>query len=392
MASGRDVLDIGMVPTPVLYFATHFLGSKSGVMITGSHNPPNYNGLKIVVNGAALSGDAISALKQRIQRQDYQEGQGSLQEQDLLPDYIERVVGDVQLIRPLKLVVDCGNGVASVVAPALFQALGCEVTPLYCKVDGDFPNHHPDPGKPENLADLILAVRERKADLGVAFDGDGDRLGVVDGTGKIIWPDRLLMLLARDVLSRQPGADVIYDVKSSRHLADEILSYGGRPIMWKTGHSLIKAKMRETGALLAGEMSGHIFIKERWYGFDDGLYSCARLLELLSGEPVSVTQVFDTLPESVSTPELNLTFEQEGENFALMERLSEQADFPDAKVMTIDGLRVEFEDGWGLVRPSNTTPSVVFRFEADSEAALSRIQQQFGQWLLRVDPALTLPF
>ncbi len=392
MASGRDVLDIGMVPTPVLYFATHFLGSKSGVMITGSHNPPNYNGLKIVVNGVALSGGAIGALKQRIQRRNYQEGQGSLQEQDLLPDYIERVVGDVQLSRPLKLVVDCGNGVASVVAPALFQALGCEVTPLYCKVDGDFPNHHPDPGKPENLADLILAVRQHKADLGVAFDGDGDRLGVVDGTGKIIWPDRLLMLLARDVLSRQPGADVIYDVKSSRHLADEILSYGGRPIMWKTGHSLIKAKMRETGALLAGEMSGHIFIKERWYGFDDGLYSCARLLELLSGEPMSVTQVFDTLPESVSTPELNLAFEHEGENFTLMERLSEQADFPDAKVMTIDGLRVEFEDGWGLVRPSNTTPSVVFRFEADSEEALSRIQQQFGQWLLRVDPALKLPF
>lgn len=392
MASGRDVLDIGMVPTPVLYFATHFLGSKTGVMITGSHNPPNYNGLKIVINGAALSGDAISGLKQRIQRRDYQQGQGSLHEQDLLPDYIERIVGDVQLSRPLKLVVDCGNGVASVVAPALFQALGCEVTTLYCKVDGDFPNHHPDPGKPENLADLIVAVRARKADLGVAFDGDGDRLGVVDGNGKVIWPDRLLMLLARDVLSRQPGGDVIYDVKSSRHLADEILSYGGRPIMWKTGHSLIKAKMRETGALLAGEMSGHIFIQERWYGFDDGLYSCARLLELLSGEPVSVTEVFDSLPESVSTPELDLVFDQEGANFALMERLSGQADFTDAKITTIDGLRVEFEDGWGLVRPSNTTPSVVFRFEADSEAALERIQQQFQQWLLRVDPGLKLPF
>ena len=392
MASGRDVLDIGMVPTPVLYFATHFLGSKTGVMITGSHNPPNYNGLKIVINGAALSGDAISGLKQRIERQDYQQGRGSLHEQDLLPDYIERVVGDVQLSRPLKLVVDCGNGVASVVAPALFQALGCEVTALYCKVDGDFPNHHPDPGKPENLADLIVAVRERKADLGVAFDGDGDRLGVVDGNGKVIWPDRLLMLLARDVLSRQPGGDVIYDVKSSRHLADEILSYGGRPIMWKTGHSLIKAKMRETGALLAGEMSGHIFIQERWYGFDDGLYSCARLLELLSSEPVPVTEIFDSLPESVSTPELNLAFDQEGANFALMESLAGQADFTDAKITTIDGLRVEFEDGWGLVRPSNTTPSVVFRFEADSEAALARIQQQFQQWLLRVDPGLNLPF
>ncbi|WP_428609367.1 phosphomannomutase/phosphoglucomutase [Sedimenticola sp.] len=392
MASGRDVLDIGMVPTPVLYFATHFLGSKSGVMITGSHNPPEYNGLKIVINGASLSGDAITGLKRRIERQDFLTGKGALHSQDLLPDYIERVVGDVQLSRPLKLVIDCGNGVAGVVAPALFQALGCEVTTLYCSVDGDFPNHHPDPGKPENLTDLIMAVRERKADLGVAFDGDGDRLGVVDGNGKIIWPDRLLMLLARDVLSRQPGGDVIYDVKSSRHLADEILSCGGRPIMWKTGHSLIKAKMRETGALLAGEMSGHIFIQERWYGFDDGLYSCARLLELLSIEPMSVTQVFDSLPESVSTPELNLTFDKEGANFALMEKLSEQVDFADAKVLYIDGLRVEFEDGWGLVRPSNTTPSVVFRFEADSEAALRRIQQAFQQWLLRVDPGLELPF
>lgn len=392
MASGRDVLDIGMVPTPVLYFATHFLGSKSGVMITGSHNPPDYNGLKIVINGTALSGDAIINLKRRIERQDFQQGQGVRYEQDLLPDYIERVLGDVQLSRPLKLVVDCGSGVASVVAPALFQALGCEVTTLYCQVDGNFPHHHPDPGKLENLVDLIKAVRECKADLGVAFDGDGDRLGVVDGNGKVIWPDRLLMLLARDVLTRQPGNDVIYDVKSSRHLADEILSYGGRPIMWKTGHSLIKAKMRETGALLAGEMSGHIFIQERWYGFDDGLYSCARLLELLSCEPMSVTEVFNSLPESVSTPELSLAFEREGANFALMERLSEQADFTDAKVLTIDGLRVEFEDGWGLVRPSNTTPSVVFRFEADSEQGLARIQQQFREWLLRVDPGLNPPF
>jgi len=392
MASGRDVLDIGMVPTPVLYFATHFLGSRTGVMITGSHNPSNYNGLKIVINGTALSGEAIGGLKRRIEQGNFQSGQGSLQEQDLLPDYIDRVLGDVQLSRPLKLVVDCGNGVAGVVAPALFQALGCEVVPLYCKVDGDFPNHHPDPGKPENLVDLITAVREHKADLGVAFDGDGDRLGVVDGSGKVIWPDRLLMLLARDVLSRNPGGDVIYDVKSSRHLADEILSYGGRPIMWKTGHSLIKAKMRETGALLAGEMSGHIFIQERWYGFDDGLYSCARLLELLSSEPIPVNEVFDSLPESVSTPELNLQFQQEGANFALLERLTGQADFADAKITAIDGLRVEFEDGWGLVRPSNTTPAVVFRFEADSEPALERIQQQFRDWLLRVEPGLKLPF
>jgi len=392
MASGCDVLDIGMVPTPVLYFATHYLGTKSGVMITGSHNPPEYNGLKIVINGSALSGERIAALRQRIEQGRLSEGSGSLQEQDLLPDYMQRILDDVQLSRPLKVVVDCGNGVAGVVAPALLQALGCEVIPLFCKVDGDFPNHHPDPGKPENLQDLIRMVQERKADLGVAFDGDGDRLGVVDASGKVIWPDRLLMLLARDVLSRQPGGDVIYDVKSSRHLADEILSYGGRPIMWKTGHSLIKAKMRETGALLAGEMSGHIFIAERWYGFDDGLYSCARLLELLSMEPMSVSEVFNALPESVSTPELNLTFANEGENFALMQKLADSVEFADAKVTDIDGLRVEFEDGWGLVRPSNTTPAVVFRFEADSKASLQKIQHRFKQWLLAADPALKLPF
>lgn len=391
-ASGCDVLDIGMVPTPVLYFATHFLGTKSGVMITGSHNPSDYNGLKIVINGTALSGEGIANLRKRIESGNLRQGQGVLHEQDLLPDYIERIVDDVQLSRPLKLVVDCGNGVAGVVAPALFQALGCDVTPLFCKVDGDFPNHHPDPGKPENLADLISAVKDRKADLGVAFDGDGDRLGVVDANGKIIWPDRLLMLLARDVLSRQPGADVIYDVKSSRHLADEILSYGGRPIMWKTGHSLIKAKMRETGALLAGEMSGHLFIKERWYGFDDGLYSCARLLELLSVEPVSVTEVFAGLPESVSTPELSMSFPNEGDNFALMDKLAEQVNFADAKLVDIDGLRIEFEDGWGLVRPSNTTPSLVFRFEADTETSLKRIQQQFHDWLLGAEPGINPPF
>ena len=391
MASGCDVLDIGMVPTPVLYFATHFLGANSGVMITGSHNPPDYNGLKIVINGQALSGTAITALRQRIEQGNLRSGSGSLQEQDLLPDYIGQIVGDVQLSRPLKVVADCGNGVAGAVVPALLQALGCEVTPLFCQVDGDFPNHHPDPGKPENMRDLINTVREKQADLGVAFDGDGDRLGVVDGQGKIIWPDRLLMLLARDVLSRQPGADVIYDVKSTRHLADEILSYGGRPIMWKTGHSLIKAKMAETGALLAGEMSGHIFIKERWYGFDDGLYSCARLLELLSLEPLSVTEVFAELPESVSTPELNLPFGQEGENFDFMTQLT-KLDFGDAKVVDIDGLRIEFEHGWGLVRPSNTTPSVVFRFEADTEAALEQIQAQFRQWIQQVNGALQLPF
>jgi phosphomannomutase/phosphoglucomutase len=392
VASGRDVVDIGMVPTPVLYFATHFLGSNTGVMVTGSHNPPDYNGLKIVIAGTALSGEAIAALGHRIEDGNLFQGSGSRIEQDLLPDYMERVTGDVQLSRPLKVVVDCGNGVAGVVGPAMLQAIGCEVIELYCDVDGNFPNHHPDPGDPRNLSDLIAAVRGHGADVGVAFDGDGDRLGVVDSSGKVIWPDRLLMLLARDVLSRHPGADILFDVKSSRHLVSEILSYGGRPIMWKTGHSLIKAKMKETGALLAGEMSGHIFFKERWYGFDDGVYSCARTLEALSREPGSSAEVFAGLPESASTPELGLKFPAEGENFALMERVIQEADFGDGKLVTIDGARVEFQDGWGLMRPSNTGPSMVFRFEADSEEGLQRIQALFRQQLLAIDPALKLPF
>ncbi len=392
MASGRDVIDIGMVPTPVLYFATHFLGANTGVMLTGSHNPSEYNGLKVVMAGDALSGDAISALGDRIDQGNLLQGAGSKAEQDLLPDYINRIVGDVQLGRPLKVVADCGNGVAGVAVPILLQALGCEVVDLYCDVDGSFPNHHPDPGKPENLEDLIAAVSQHGADLGVAFDGDGDRLGVVDNTGKIIWPDRLLMLLAQDVLSRQPGADVIYDVKSTRHLASSILSNGGRPIMWKTGHSLIKAKMKETGAQLAGEMSGHIFFKDRWYGFDDGIYSCVRLLEVLSLEMDEPATVFAELPESISTPELSLWFKQEGANTAMMERVMALGEMDGAKLTTIDGLRADFSDGWGLVRPSNTTPALVFRFEADSDQALERIKGVFRDRLMAADQEVELPF
>ncbi len=392
MASGRDVIDIGMVPTPVLYFATHFLGANTGVMLTGSHNPPEYNGLKIVMAGEALSGGQISALGERIEQGNLLQGTGSKTEQDLLPDYINRIVGDVQLGRPLKVVADCGNGVAGIAVPILLQALGCEVIDLYCDVDGSFPNHHPDPGKPENLEDLIASVAQHGADIGVAFDGDGDRLGVVDGNGKIIWPDRLLMLLAQDVLSRQPGADIIYDVKSTRHLASSILSHGGRPIMWKTGHSLIKAKMRETGAQLAGEMSGHIFFKDRWYGFDDGIYSCARLLEILSLEMGQPIDVFAELPESISTPEMTLWFDQEGANAAMMEKIMALGEMDGAKLTTIDGLRADFSEGWGLVRPSNTTPALVFRFEADSDQALERIKSMFRDRLVQADPDVELPF
>ena len=390
--SGRDVLDIGMVPVPVLYFATHFLGSSSGVMLTASHNPANYNGLKIVINGEALSGQAIQELRQRIATGNLLQGEGTHQKQDLAPDYIARITKDVQPARPLKIVVDCGNGVAGTLAPRLLKELECEVIELYCDIDGNFPNHHPDPGKPENLEDLIHTVKEEKADLGVAFDGDGDRLGVIDSDGNIIWPDRLLMLFATDVLSRQPGGDIIYDVKSTRSLAGHILSHGGRPLMWKTGHSLMKAKLKETGALLAGEMSGHIFFKERWYGFDDALYACARLLEILSMDTRTSAEIFAEIPEQLSTPELFMDM-PDGNHHELMKKIISLAHFDkNAKLITIDGLRAEFEDGWGLVRPSNTIPAITFRFEATNKTSLSEIQEEFRHLLKSINPELIVPF
>jgi len=391
VASGREVIDIGRVPTPVLYFATHYLGSGSGVMLTGSHNPADYNGLKIMLAGQTLHSDDIQALRNRVETGKLITGEGSQQNVDVAPSYLDRITGDVRLARPMKVVVDCGNGVAGELAPALLRGLGCEVVELFCEVDGNFPNHHPDPGKPENLIALTRAVTDQSADLGIAFDGDGDRLGVVDSDGKIIWPDRLLMLLAQDVLLRQPGAAIIYDVKCTRHLKRMVREHGGEPIMAPTGHSLIKAKMMETGALLAGEMSGHIFYKERWFGFDDALYAAARLLEILASEPRPSANVFADLPESVSTPELNVAT-AEGEHFQLMQRLLASARFGGARLITIDGLRVEFEDGWGLVRASNTTPCLVLRFEAEDAEGLRRIQDEFRQQLLDLDPGLNLPF
>jgi phosphomannomutase/phosphoglucomutase len=389
--AGRDVIDIGRVPTPVLYFASHYLGNGSGVMLTGSHNPPEYNGLKMLLRGETLHGDAILGLRKRIEEGRLISGEGSVQDIDVAPSYIERITSDVRLERPLKIVIDCGNGVAGEIAPQLYRALGCEVIEMYCDVDGTFPNHHPDPSKPENLIPLTRAVTENQADLGMAFDGDGDRLGVIDSSGKIIWPDRYLMLLATDVLIRQPGAMIIYDVKCTRALEQIITENGGQPLMWKTGHSYIKAKMIETGAQLAGEMSGHIFFKERWFGFDDALYAGARLLEILSGDHRESHQIFGDLPESVSTPELHVKLE-EGEHFKLMEALKKSAKFPGARLITIDGLRVEFDDGWGLVRASNTTPSLVLRFEADNASALQQIQDHFRTQLLSIDPGLDLPF
>jgi phosphomannomutase/phosphoglucomutase len=389
--SGVDVIDIGRVATPMLYFATYHLQTGSGVMITGSHNPPEYNGLKMVVAGETLAGDAIQSLRQRIESGDLAAGEGNYSQADIAEAYFQRITADVKLKRPMKIVVDCGNGVPGAYAPELYRRLGCSVSELYCEVDGSFPNHHPDPSQPENLRDLIDALRRDDSELGLAFDGDGDRLGVVTKAGKIIYPDRQLMLFAADVLSRNPGAQVIFDVKSTRNLFAWIRAHGGEPVLWKTGHSLIKAKMKETGALLAGEMSGHMFFKERWYGFDDGLYAGARLLEHLSGV-ASIDAELAGLPDSVNTPELQIKL-AEGENYALIERLRKNARFEGAReIIGIDGLRVEYPDGFGLARASNTTPVVVLRFEADNAQALERIQNDFRRVLQDASPGAQLPF
>jgi phosphomannomutase/phosphoglucomutase len=390
-AAGRDVIDIGQVPTPVLYFATHYLNTGSGVMVTGSHNPADYNGLKMVLKGETLAEEDIQILRRRIEKEDFTSGPGSMRSQDVVADYIATIIGDIKMARPLKVVLDCGNGVAGGVAPLLLRKLGCEVIELYCEVDGQFPNHHPDPSQLENLEDLIATVKRHNADLGLAFDGDGDRLALVDGGGKVIWPDRQMMLYAKDVLSRNPGALILFDIKCSRHLAQYISEHGGQPLMWKTGHSLIKRKMKETGALLAGEMSGHIFFKERWFGFDDALYTAARLLEVLAADRRSAAAVFQALPDAVSTPELRVDL-PEGAQTVFMARLMEFANLQGAALTTIDGLRADFEDGWGLVRASNTTPSLILRFEASTEAALSRIKEEFRTLMRKVDPGVQLPF
>jgi phosphomannomutase/phosphoglucomutase len=390
-ASGVDVTDVGQVATPILYFATHHLGTQSGVIVTGSHNPPEYNGLKIVVDAETLAGPAIQGLRSRIEQGKLASGTGTMQTQDVREDYLRRITSDIKLARPMRLVVDCGNGVAGATAPELYRRLGCEVVELFCEVDGSFPNHHPDPSRPENLADVQRALAQGRGELGFAFDGDGDRLGVVTRSGRIIYPDRQLMLFAADVLKRHPGAEVIFDVKSTRNLFEWIRKHGGKPVMWKTGHSFIKQKLKETGAPLAGEMSGHVFFKDRWYGFDDALYAGARLLEILSRER-DPGAVLEALPDAASTPELHLKL-AEGENYTLMEKLKESARFDGAReVITIDGLRVEYADGFGLARPSNTTPVIVLRFEADDATALKRIQGDFRRAILAVKPGAQLPF
>ena len=388
VSTGLDVVDLGAVTTPMLYYVAATRGEhgcSSGVQVTGSHNPKDYNGFKMVLAGRAIYGEEIQGLCRRIEAEDYVSGNGRSAAIDIGPEYRHRITRDCRLARRMKIVVDCGNGIPGASAPAILRALGCDVTELYSEVDGDFPNHHPDPSKPENLAELIATVQKTGAEIGLAFDGDGDRLGVVTKKGDIIYPDRQLMLFASDVLKRNPGATIIYDVKCTQRLAPAIRQAGGKPLMWKTGHSLIKAKMKEVGAPLAGEMSGHIFFGERWYGFDDATYSAARLLEILSFSS-NASAVLTALPDSYSTPELNVAC-AEGEAPKVVQRLLVEAKFPGAEqIVTIDGLRADFSDGFGLIRASNTTPVLVLRFEGHTPAALRRIEADFMAALRTVKP------
>ncbi|MHB1428480.1 MAG: phosphomannomutase/phosphoglucomutase [Rhodocyclaceae bacterium] len=391
VSTGTDAVDIGCVPTPVTYFAAYHLGTQSCVSVTGSHNPPDYNGFKMVLGGETLHGERIQALRCRIASADFAKGKGVFCRTDVRQAYLDRIVKDIKLARPMKIVVDCGNGVAGELAPALFRRMGCEVIELFCEIDGNFPNHHPDPSKPENLRDVQRVLRETDAELGLAFDGDGDRLGVVTKDGEIIYPDRQLMLFAADILARNPGATIIHDVKCSRWVGESVRFQGGVPLMWNTGHALIKAKLRETGAPLAGEMSGHMFFNERWYGFDDGLYAGARLLEIISRWK-DANWPLKHLPNAISTPELNLKM-QEGEPHKLIAKLQKDGKFPGAReLITIDGVRAEYADGFGLARASNTTPVIVLRFEADSEQALARIQADFKAALESVWPGLDVSY
>jgi len=392
-AGGIDTTDLGLVHTPLVYFAAHLDGGGSGVAITGSHNPPDYNGFKLMMAGRTLHGDGIQALRTRMAgiQPPKDSTPGRAQSMDLLDTYVRRIAEDVHLARPMRIAIDCGNGVGAVAAGRLYRALGCTVDELYCTVDGHFPNHHPDPAEPANLRDLIGHLQRTDCEIGLAFDGDADRLGVVTPSGQIIWPDRQMILLARDILQREPGASIIFDVKCSRHLGQAIREAGGVPLMAQTGHSLIKAKLAETGAPLAGEMSGHLFFKERWFGFDDGLYAGARLLEILS-RSADPGRLLEALPQGISTPELKLPM-AEGEPHAFIGRLRTEGRFPTARDrITIDGIRAEYPDGFGLARASNTTPVVVLRFEGDTPEALSRIQAEFRASIHALLPGRELPF
>lgn len=391
MASGCDVIDLGQVPTPIVYFATYELKTATGIMITGSHNPPDYNGFKMMLAGDTLAEKEVEALYHCIQTEQFASGHGCLIKKDMIGEYITKIQHDVKIKRRLKVAIDCGSGVVGCLAENFFSSLGCEVVPLYCEVDGDFPFHHPDPGQPENLQDLIKTVVKEQCDLGLAFDGDGDRLGVVTNRGEIIWPDRVMMLFAADLLQRVPNSKIIFDVKCSKLLGERIAQLGGEPIMYKTGHALIKREMKRTQAALSGEMSGHFFFKERWYGFDDACYAAARLLEIISQQDKPLDELFSDIPNSVNTPEINIAISEE-KKFSFIDALKEQHGFQDSKLITVDGLRAEFKDGWGLVRASNTTPCLVLRFEADNQQALQRIQAEFKRAILQLAPELKVPF
>nr|WP_286715685.1 phosphomannomutase/phosphoglucomutase [Thalassolituus sp. UBA2009] len=390
--SGCHVIRLGAQPTGLLYFATHELDTPCGVVVTGSHNPSEFNGLKIVIDQHTLAQDELMALYHRIMRRDLPQGSGQTEERELADTYLQRIEGDVQLARSMKIVIDAGNGIAGPLAEKLMAMIGLEAECLFCDVDGRFPNHHPDPSQPKNLQALQDAVKAHNADLGLAFDGDGDRVALVDNNGKIIWPDRLLMLLVDDILPRNPGRDVIYDVKSSRHLASLISRHGGRPTMWKTGHSLMKRKMQELSAVVGGEFSGHFYIQDRWYGFDDGLYTAARLLEIISQRNLPADQLFAALPEDVSTPEITIDCD-DVRKFSLLQELSADSELTaGARVFSTDGLRIEFAEGWGLIRPSNTTPKLTLRFAGNNAEAIARIQQRMKQALTRHAPELKVPF
>lgn len=391
ISTGCDVIEIGQVPTPALYFATVELGTGTGVQVTGSHNPPEYNGLKMMIDGNTLSGEAIQKIKQRVLDSDFVVGQGKHETKEVLTKYCQAIVDDVSISRPIKIVLDCGNGVSGATAPGVFRDLGCEVVELFCEVDGNFPNHHPDPSQLENLQDLIAAVEQHQADFGMAFDGDGDRLGIVAANGDVIWPDRQMVLFSKAILEATPGAEIIFDVKCSQILPEIIRQHGGKATMWKTGHSFIKAKLKETGAALAGEMSGHIFFNDRWGGFDDGIYAGARLCELLTQSKQTPSEIFSNIPDTINTPELRLET-NEGEHYKLVEELVKHAQFDSAEISTIDGVRVDFDGGFGLIRASNTTPTIIMRFEASSKEQLATIQDQFRALFLAVRPTLDLPF
>jgi len=388
----RTALAEGMVPTPVVYFGANCLETRSCVAITGSHNPPDWNGMKIVIGGETLAGDRIQEIRQRALEKNFESGAGTLREESIDQRYIDRIVSDIKLAKPMDIVIDCGNGVAGELAPKVLEAIGCRVTGLFCEIDGNFPNHHPDPTRPENLVDLIASVKNQNADLGAGFDGDGDRLGVVSRDGSIVWPDRQMILFVENILSNNQGAEFIYDVKCSSQLRKAIVKAGGKATMWKTGHSLMKAKLRETGAAMAGEMSGHLFFNDRWFGFDDGIYSAARLCELLSMFDETPQQIFDALPNTFNTPEINIAVERDGVQHEIVERLVAAARLENAEINTIDGLRADYADGFGLVRASNTTPNLVLRFEGDSEQSLGRIQQEFRQLISQVQPDLDIGF